>query len=84
MPENTDTPNAKRTKPGGKNALKVKLWRGVLKAETLLDNDDPHLSLKAINSLATIGGVYAKVILFEHIEQRVRLLEEAQNQKGKL
>lgn len=77
MPENTSTPKAKRTEIGSKRLLKAKVWRAICKAEELLERKDDMTALKAINSLATAAGVYAKVLFGEEMEERVRTLEEA-------
>jgi hypothetical protein len=76
--EAVDTKDKKtRAQIGSKRLLKVKLWAGVLKAHVLLESEDPQLALKAVNSLATIGGVYQKMLFSEELEGRLFALEES-------
>jgi hypothetical protein len=77
--EDTSVTKGQKTRAqiGSKRLLKVKLWKGVLRAEELLASEDPQLALKAVNSLATIGGVYQKMLFSEELEGRLYELEES-------
>ena len=51
------------------------LWRALVRAGELLENEDPALSLKAVHAVSQCAGSYAKVLEVGELEARLLALE---------
>lgn len=74
---NNKKPRRGRPKPGDSGALRRLLWAGLLEAETLTKTGEVNTKLKALNAIATLGGVYIRAIEVHDLERRIATLEAA-------
>ncbi len=62
---------------GNIEKLELVLWKGVERAEAILQTQDDVVALKAIHSLATIAGSYLRAVEVGELEARLREVEES-------
>ncbi|HEX7001854.1 MAG TPA: hypothetical protein VF164_09170 [Trueperaceae bacterium] len=69
----------RRPKPGDTQALRRTLWAAIRKVEEVMDDPDtePHMVLRCVSALATVGGVYLKAEEQAEIITRLEELEAA-------
>ena len=53
------------------------LWKAVRAAESLLDHHDAAVRLKAVSSMATVGGVYLRAFELVGLEDRLTAVEKS-------
>ncbi len=68
----------RRPKPGDTAALRRVMWGAILRAEdVLLDKaNEPEVTLRAANAVATLGGAYANVTKTHALEDELRALQD--------
>jgi precorrin isomerase len=71
----------KRVRPGDLDALRRKLWRAILRAETLLDHKDAEIQLRAVHATSQAASAYRAVYADSELEARLTALE-ARAEKG--
>ncbi|MDE2059302.1 MAG: hypothetical protein KGL31_07525 [candidate division NC10 bacterium] len=68
----------RRPKPGDLAALRRRLWYALTQIETLIEDKDPSIKLKAAHALATMAGAYLKASELADFEGRLQALESKQ------
>jgi hypothetical protein len=68
----------RRPKPGDLAALRRRLWYALTEIETLIEDNDSMVKLKAAHALATMAGAYLKATELSDLEARLQALESKQ------
>lgn len=65
----------RREEPGTIAQAQALLWRALTRAGDLLDEEDPHLTLKAIHAISQGASAYARIVEVGELEARIEALE---------
>jgi hypothetical protein len=68
-----------RRRSGNLSALKVELWSAIRAVAVIVGDrySGPELKLKAASTIATVGGVYLRILEGSDTENRVSAMESA-------
>ena len=69
-------------KAGNMEELRIKLWRAVMSAESILKKAETHeQATKAIYAVVAACGAYNKIMQTVEFEERIKQLEERQRRE---
>lgn len=76
--QDTKPKRKRRPKPGDTAALRRVMWGAILRTEDVLLNksNEPELTLRAANALATLGGAYGNITKTHALEAEINALQE--------
>lgn len=67
----------RRGKPGTLEDARALLWRALMRAGELLEEEDPAHALKAVHAVSQGASAYARIVEVGELEARLAALEAA-------